>query len=101
MNTRGPVEVFLEFAAEFADGERWRLLRADDWEQFQERLGEAVGDLPVRRRQALIMLLFAMVEGFVTSDDLAAWLRDHAPASDTEVEALITWLRERRQRGAD
>jgi hypothetical protein len=101
MNMRDPVEVFLEFAAEFADGERWELLRAQNWDQFQERLGEAVGDLPVRRRQALVMLLFAMVEGFVTSDDLAGWLSDHDPGRDEEVEALIGWLRERRRRATD
>ena|ERR1700728_3517331 len=91
-----PLDVFLEFASEFADGERWRLLRAKNWDDFQERLAEAVGDLPVRRRQALMMLLFAFIEGFVDSDDLAAWMVGRDLTNDDGIKALIAWLRERR-----
>lgn len=91
-----PVDVFLEFASEFADGEQWKLLRADNWEEFQERLAEAVGDLPVRRRQALMMLLFALIEGFVDSDDLSGWMADHDITDDDGIEAIIGWLRQRR-----
>src|ERR1700684_3130087 len=89
-------DVFFEFASEFADGERWRLLRADNWEEFQERLAEAVGDLPVRRRQALMMLLFALIEGFVDSDDHAGWMADHDITDHDGIEAMIGWLREKR-----
>lgn len=96
-----PLDVFLEFASEFADGERWKLLRADNWDDFQERLAVVVGDLPVRRRQALMMLLFALIEGFVDSDDLGSWLVDQDLANDDGVEALISWLRDRRLRTPD
>ena len=94
------MDVFFDFASEFADGERWKLLRAENWDDFQERLAEAIGQLPVRRRQALMMLLFALIEGFVDSDDLADWLGGHDLATDDGVEALIAWLRERRRGGA-
>ncbi len=96
-----PLDVFFDFASEFADGERWRLLRAENWDEFQERLAEAVGDLPVRRRQALMMLLFGLVEGFVDSDDLANWMADQDLSSDEGVEATIGWLRERRLGATD
>lgn len=92
-----PVDPFLDFATQFADGERWRLLRAQGWEDFQERLAEAIGDLPVRRRQALMMLLFSLVEGFVDPADVADWLSSHDVTSDDQVEATIVWLRQRRR----
>lgn len=91
-----PLDVFFEFASEFADGERWRLLRAQSWEDFQERLAEAVGDLPVRRRQALMMLLFALIEGFTDSDNLRDWMIDHDLTSDEGIEEMIAWLRDQR-----
>ena len=96
-----PADVFLEFATEFADGERWRLLRAENWDDFQERLAETVGDLPVRRRQALMMLLFALIEGFVDSDDVAAWIGGHDLTTDDGIEAMIGWLRRKRLTASD
>jgi hypothetical protein len=95
-----PVDAFLEFASEFADGERWRLLRSQNWEDFQERLAEVVGDLPVRRRQALMMLLFALIEGFVDSDAFAGWMLGQDLTTDDGIEEMIGWLRERRLRAS-
>lgn len=92
-----PYDAFLEFATELADGDRWKLLRADGWEDFERRLAETVADLSVRRRQALIMLLFALVEELVASADVRAWLDGHDVGSDDGVEQLIAWLRERRR----
>jgi hypothetical protein len=91
-----PLDIFLEFASEFADGERWRLLRSQSWDDFQERLAEVVGELPVRRRQALMMLLFALIEGFVDSDVLADWMSGHDLTRDEGIEEMIGWLRDRR-----
>lgn len=89
-------DAFLQFASELADGERWKVLQAEDWEAFQERLAEVVGDLPTRRRQALIMLLYGLVEGFVSPPDVAEWMEAHDVTGDEGVEALIGWLRARR-----
>lgn len=92
-----PFDAFMEFATEFADGDRWKLLRAKGWEDFERRLAETVADLSVRRRQALIMLLFALVEELVSSGDVRGWLDGHDLASDTGIEQLIAWLREIRR----
>lgn len=89
-------DAFFEFAMEFADGERWQLLRAKGWDDFEERLAETIGDLPVRRRQALVMLLFSLVEGFVDPADVRAWMDRHDVQTDAGVEAMIGWLRRRR-----
>jgi hypothetical protein len=91
------VDPFVEFAAEFADGERWKVLRAEGWEDLQEKLAEVVGDLPVRRRQALMMLLFALVEDLVTSAEVRAWIDGHDVTSDDGIEAMIAWLRDLRR----
>jgi hypothetical protein len=94
--TQDRIDAFFEFATEFADGERWKLLRADGWEEFEQRLAETVGDLPVRRRQALIMLLFALVEEMATPADVREWMDSHDVSTDEGIETLITWLRQRR-----
>jgi hypothetical protein len=91
----GP-DAFYEFAMEFADGERWKLLRAEGWDDVEERLAEAVGNLPVRRRQALMMLLFALVEEVAAPSEVQDWMGAHDVSTDDGVEALIAWLRQRR-----
>ncbi len=88
-----PADEFFEFATEFADGERWRLLRAKGWDDFEERLAVTIGDLPVRRRQALVMLLFSLVEGLVTPPQVRSWLDAHDVGTDDGIEAVIAWLR--------
>lgn len=88
-----PTDVFFEFAVEIADGERWELLRADGWEEMQARLAEVMGDIPVRRRQALMMLLFSMVEELVTPDQVKTWMALNDVSSEAGVEELIGWLR--------
>jgi hypothetical protein len=79
--------------AEIADGRRWALLRADGWDDFIERLSNLIADLPVRRRQALMMLLFALAYEQLTPDDAKAWLDDHDLTGDKDLEAMISWLR--------
>lgn len=91
-----PADSFLRFAAELADGERWKLIQADGWDDFQERLAGAIGELPVRRRQALMMLLLSMTDETVTAEQVRDWFAFHDADSDRGVEELIGWLRERR-----
>ncbi|HET9690280.1 MAG TPA: hypothetical protein VFP61_03955 [Acidimicrobiales bacterium] len=88
---------FTGFATELADGDKWKLARTDGWDDFQERLAVVVGELPVRRRQALMMLLFSLIEEIVTPEAVAAWLADHDVEDDGAIEELIAWLRDRRQ----
>lgn len=86
-------DAFYEFATELADGERWKVLRAKGWEDFERRLAETVGDLPVRRRQALIMLLFALVEEMVDPAAVREWMEGHDVSTDEGVEEIVRWLR--------
>lgn len=87
-------DAFREILAELADGKRWQLIRTDGWEEFSERLSNLIVTLPPRRRQALVMLLFALSERMVTPEATNAWMADHDLATDEELEALIAWLRQ-------
>jgi hypothetical protein len=84
---------FRSFLSELADGKRWELLRTDGWEEFSERLASLIVRLPARRRQAIVMLLFALSERMVTSDEANAWIADHDLDDDEGVEQMIAWLR--------
>src|ERR1700722_2505193 len=74
---------FRDFLAELADGNRWQLIRTDGWEDFAQRLSELIVILPPRRRQALVMLLFALSERMIDPDDADQWIAHH----DLESEA--------------
>lgn len=89
---------FAAFVAELADGARWTLLRAEGWDDFVDRLTNLIVDLEPRRRQALIMLLFALVDGQLRPEDAAAYLDDHDVDSDEGLAAMIRWLRQFRPR---
>ena len=84
---------FRSFLAELADGRRWQLLRADGWEEFAERLARTIVVLPARRRQALVMLLFALSERMITPEDAEEWIARHDLDADADIEAMIGWLR--------
>lgn len=90
------VDAFMGLAAEFADGDKWKLLRTDGWDDFQVRLAEVVGDLSVRRRQALMMLLFALIEEIVTPADVQAFCDGHDLDTERGIDEFIGWLRDRR-----
>lgn len=90
MSTNDP---FAEFVSELSDGSRWKLLRAYGWDDFIERLSELIVDLPPRRRQALMMLLFALVYEQLTPEAAKGWLDEHDVDSEEGIEALISWLR--------
>lgn len=85
---------FAEFVAELSDGKRWALLQAEGWDEFVERLSQLVSDLAPRRRQALMMLLFALVYEQLTPDDAKDWVAEHDVDSDEGVETMISWLRQ-------
>ena len=87
-------DAFREILAELADGKRWELIRTDGWEEFSERLANLIVTLPPRRRQALVMLLFALSERMITPEAANVWMANHDLATDEGLEALIAWLRQ-------
>ncbi len=98
MSDPAPPDAFAELAAEIADGDRWQVIRADGWDQMQERLAQIMDELSVRRRQALIMLLFALVEEVITPVQVRDWTAAHDLSGEEGVEQLISWLRGARRR---
>jgi hypothetical protein len=68
----------------------------DGWEEFSERLANLIVTLPPRRRQALVMLLFALSERMITPEATNAWMADHDVATDDGLKAMIAWLRQLR-----
>lgn len=92
---------FAEFVAELADGKRWTLLRADGWDDFIDRLTGLVADLEPRRRQALLLLLFALVDRQLTNEQAEEWIAEHDVDSDEGLTQMITWLREFRPNPAE
>jgi hypothetical protein len=84
---------FKEFVTELADGHRWALIRSQGWDEFVERLTGLVAELEPRRRQALMMLLFLLVDEQVTPDAARSYIAEHDTESDQGVEAMIAWLR--------
>lgn len=87
-------ETFRLFLGELTDGKRWDLLRTSGWVEFAERLSDLIVELSPRRRQALVMLLFALSERLVQPDSAAQWIAAHDLDSDTGLEQMITWLRQ-------
>ena len=68
-------------------------IRTEGWDQFVRGLATTIEDLPLRRRQALLMMLFAMSDGNLTPEQIAAYLEGRDMESDDEVEQLVDWLR--------
>ena len=89
---------FAAFVAELADGQRWTLLRAEGWDDFVERLTALVAELEPRRRQAIVMLLFALVDRQLTPEGAKAYLDAHDVDSDEGVREMVEWLRQFRPR---
>jgi hypothetical protein len=89
---------FASLLAQLADGEQWKVVRGEGWEEFAQTLGDAIGSLDVRRRQAIVMVLVAISTGSLTSRDVEEFLSDRDMDDDAEVEELITWLRTHRPR---
>jgi len=61
---------------------------------MSERLAALISGLPTRRRQALVMLIFALSQRMLTPEQADEWIDTHDVDSDEGVEALIGWLRQ-------
>jgi hypothetical protein len=90
------LDPFVELLAEITDGQKWRVIRAEGWEEFCARLAESISTLSPRRRQAIIMLLVALATEAVQPEQVEDFLRGRDMDTDDELEALVAWLRQRR-----
>ena len=93
-------ESFHDLLAHLSDGARWKILSGEGRNEFAERLTQEIVDLEPRRRQAIIMILFALLAMNLDPDELATYLAGRDMTRDDEVESLITWLRENYDPGA-
>jgi hypothetical protein len=93
------MDPFVEVMTELSDGLRWTLARADGWDDFIDRLSRLLPELSLRRRQAVIMLLFALSEKLLDPDQLSGWLADHDATSERGLEEFLGWLRGFRPNG--
>jgi hypothetical protein len=89
---------FSSLLSQLADGEKWKLVRDEGWEEFARTLGDAIGALDVRRRQAIVMVLVAIATGALSSQEVGQFLSGRNMDDDGEVETLIAWLRPHRPR---
>jgi hypothetical protein len=89
---------FRSLIAELGDGQRWKLIRTTGWDEFVARLASVMAEVPLRRRQALLMMLLAMSDGNLTPEDVEGFLGTRHLEDDAEVEVLIEWLRAYRPR---
>jgi hypothetical protein len=87
-------DAFDDLLAQLADGARWKVLSGKGRAEFTERLTSEIVELEPRRRQAVLMCLFALLAMNLQPDELAQYLDGRDMSRDDEVEALITWLRE-------
>jgi hypothetical protein len=87
------MDPFVEMMTELSDGLRWKLTRADGWDDFVDRLSRMLPELSLRRRQAMVMVLFALTEKLLTPDQLSRWLVDHDATSEAGLEDFLSWLR--------
>jgi hypothetical protein len=85
---------FDDLLSQLADGARWKVLSGHGREEFARRLTAEIVDLEPRRRQAIIMCLFALLAGDMQPADLAGFVDTRPMTGDEDVEALIQWLRE-------
>jgi hypothetical protein len=87
-------DAFRDLLAQLADGAQWKVLSGVGRREFAERLTREIVDLELRRRQAIVMCLFALLAGDMQPDELAEFLEGRDMTQDAQVEALIAWLRE-------
>jgi hypothetical protein len=87
-------DAFGDLLAQLADGAQWKVMSGVGRQKFAERLTREIGDLELRRRQAIVMCLFALLAGDMQADDLAGFVQGRDMRDDAAVEALIAWLRE-------
>jgi hypothetical protein len=93
-------DAFRDLLAQLSDGAQWKVLSGVGRREFADRLTREIVDLELRRRQAVVMCLFALLAGDMQPDELAGFLRGRDMSDDAEVEALIAWLRQNYEPGA-
>lgn len=64
-------------------------------------LARTVGALAPRRRQALLMLLYALTDGGLDTDGARTWLAAHDTDDDAGLTQMIGWLRHYRPHDPD
>ncbi|HEX4530659.1 MAG TPA: hypothetical protein VIA11_14740 [Acidimicrobiia bacterium] len=89
-----PNAAFLDLLAQLSDGARWKVLSGHGRREFAERVTQEIVELEPRRRQAIVMCLFALLAMDMQPEDLAGFVAGRDMSDDAEVEALIAWLRE-------
>src|SRR3954447_14359132 len=89
-----PNAAFLDLLEQLSDGARWKVLSGHGRWEFAERVTRDIVELEPRRRQAVLMCLFALLAMDMQPEDLAGFLAGRDMSDDVEVEALIAWLRE-------
>ncbi|MHB1988120.1 MAG: hypothetical protein ACYCSF_09055 [Acidimicrobiales bacterium] len=89
---------FAGLLSELSDGQQWKLIRADGWTDFIERLSQVIVELDIPRRQAIVMLLFAFAEGLLTPEQVGGYLGEHEVDSESGLAEFITWVRQFRPR---
>lgn len=87
-------DAFRDLLAQLSDGARWKILSGDGRAEFTERLTREIVELEPRRRQAVLMCLFALLAMDMEPADLASYVHGRDMSQDSEVEELIAWLRE-------
>ena len=85
---------FAALLAELSDGQQWKLIRADGWDDFVERLSRIITEVSPERRQAIVMLLFAFAEGTLTPEAVGTHLTRHEVDSDSGLRDFVSWLRQ-------
>jgi hypothetical protein len=90
------IEPSSKFATHFFDEAGRRQLEAGDPDDYVERLSDAIEQLPLRRRRALMTVLLTLAEGLVEPSDVARWLSERDVTDDHQLDETILWLRERR-----
>jgi len=86
-------DLFRSILAELGDGQKWKLIRTEGWEEFVTRLSTVIAELPIRRRQALLMMLLAMSDGNLTPEVIEGYVGGRDLEDEREIDALIEWLR--------
>jgi hypothetical protein len=87
-------DAFVDLLRQLADGARWKILSGTGRREFAERLTREIVEVEPRRRQAILMCLFALLAMDMEPEDLAQFLARRDMSDEREVEALIGWLRE-------
>lgn len=89
-----PPDIFAGLLTDLADGQSWKLIRAEGWSDFLVRLSECIGELSILRRQAIVMLLFAFAEGTLSPEQVSEYLASRQVDDEAGLAEFVEWLRQ-------